>query len=267
MRLLAVFVAAGLLGLLATVAMADSVPPDGLEGFWLGDPVPGNSWTTPVVFGITDVQAHNGAGNGNGAVDWWRATDYNFQIVALPVPNPTPIAWNTSRLGTAPTWWNPLYMGTSQSFETNPPNAATDSARTLTETQFGVDQMEIHASGTAPQTDWINLPLELGQWTGGWVAGSPSFVLQMQAYNRYGALIGSGDLYFIGGSTYWGDGGEWDGRSADENDGRAKAPGYYESLGVGAWEADAPLPEPLTMAGVFMGIGGLAGYLRKRRAA
>jgi hypothetical protein len=154
-----------------------------------------------------------------------------------------------------------------QHFETNPPNAATvtqygshTGALASTETQFGPYQMEIHTAvhvSLGNPGDSITLPLAIGQWQGSWVSAVPKFVLQIQAYDADGHQVGNGSILYDGG---------WDQRGTG-TDAYVQTAGYYaETLGVQAWEADKPLPEPLTMLGVIAGVGGVAGYIRKRRA-
>jgi hypothetical protein len=241
MRVTGMFLAAGILGLLATAALAASVPPDGFSGFWSVDSGPGNSWIGQVWY-YSSVQA--------------MPTDYNVRIVPLPVAN-------------APA---DSYLGKSQYFETNPPHAATveqygshTGPLATTETQFGPYEMEIHApahDSLGTPGDCISLPFALGDWQGWGVDGSPSFVLQLQAYDADGKQVGNASISYDGVNH------NWDGVSHYNRDGYPRSADFYkDTLGVGAWQVSKPLPEPLTILGVFGAVAGIGAYIRKRSVA
>jgi hypothetical protein len=85
-------------------------------------------------------------------------------------------------------------------------------------------------------------------------SNTPPFVLQMQAYVN-GVRKYNNEFYFNGTS--------WAGGSSVEQPSPAYASGG--SGQVGAWTLNQPIPEPVTMAGLVLGLGCLSRYIRKRR--
>ncbi len=97
---------------IGAAAWADD-PPPGFVGFWDIQSGPGNSWTASVHFYGTTTD---------------MPTDYNIQIIPLPMANPPAIPYYWGDPG--PAGWTDYYLGQSEYFETTP----------ATVTQYGAAQ-------------------------------------------------------------------------------------------------------------------------------
>jgi hypothetical protein len=236
-------------------ARADNPAPSDDEGFAIGSG-PGHSWVGYPVYtvGETNYDWGNTLATdpnyspvpANQHFDYYRPTDYQFNIV------------------------NPAGGQSTQYFETPPPNATVTpyggSPVACTETLFNSNrQMEIHL---ATEFVYVNgyseessLPFGVGDWIGWSVTGSPTFVLQMQAYNAYGNQLYNEDVEFVSSSQ------SWVGR------GSVSGPLSYidaapaGSFGPRGWEADSPLTSPVPVPGAavlgIVGIG-LLGWVKRR---
>jgi len=239
-------------------ARADNPAPSDDEGFAIGSG-PGHSWVGYLVYTVGETNYDWGntlasdpkysPNPANQHFDYYRPTDYQFNIV------------------------DPAGGQSTQYFETPPPNAtvtpAGGSSVPCTETLFNSNsQMEIHlasefvcASGYDQNgySEECSLPFAVGNWIGWSVTGSPTFVLQMQAYNAYGDQLYNEDVEFDSTSKSW--------------VGRGSGPPGYTiagpagSFGPSGWEADSPLASPVPVPGAaalgIVGIG-LLGWIKRR---
>jgi hypothetical protein len=134
---------------------------------------------------------------------------------------------------------------------------------------------------TSDQYPQFKFQFNYGDGPGGSVTPDPAFVLQLQMYGydtKIGEsssppyhLINSAEFYFDGNRWYW-----YPPSGVYQPTGLGAPAGYFNSddyansyggtkTGVGAWDVTSPVPEPVTMAGLMLGIGGLVGYVRRRR--
>lgn len=232
-------------------ARADSLGSSDDEGFAIGSG-PGNSWVGWVVYNVGSTKYNYGnkpASDSNYSSDpakqysdYYRPTDYQFNIV------------------------DPSGGQSTQHFETLPATVTPYGGLPVasTETLFNSNsQMEIHLPSeftyVGGYSELISLPFAVGDWNGSVVTGSPTFVLQMQAYNTYGDQLYNEDVEFVTASQ------TWVGRGS-------RGPTFVNGSPGGTfcsrWEADSPLtspeiPEPLTIAGVCLGVVALGRYFRR----
>ena len=102
-----------------------------------------------------------------------------------------------------------------------------------------------------PGTVIIKIPFATGTW-GGSPTNIPSFVLQGQSYHYEELRVSQ---------EWW-----WD-PSGDSGKGTWRASGYLGFPSVEPWGQTSPIPEPLTMLGMFLGLGSVGAYIRRRRSA
>ncbi len=127
-------------------------------------------------------------------------------------------------------------------------------------------------SGLSDHIVWLNGPELVGPGTlslgfkfgvGAWSQPVPplsnqvgDFALQMQSYH--------GDQLLVNAVYYY------DHDVGGPNQGTFVYESQWVAGGnapVPAWEASSPIPEPLTMLGMFLGLGSVGAYIRKRRMA
>jgi len=249
MRYVGVLAALGFVLAAAGTASATGVDlPDGwdpgTEGVWLLGSEPGSSWSQRLWCNVYDVKAVA------YQVNVWTGDTTNSGGVAQSFKAPGLLVEHYGLPGPTPPW--PVSYA---SFD-------------------GVDDALMWATGPADpsdycQGDYVTVWLNQGfisnypnpykcTWT-----NTPEFVLQFQMYG-YKKNDLTKTISRWANQEFYFDGTNWCSGTSQQQPSPAYASGA-SGHGVGAWTLNAPIPEPLTMLGMFLGLGGVGAYIRKRR--
>jgi len=245
MRYIGVLAALGFLLAAAGSTMADSVWPDNLEGFWgLAEPESSDSWRFTVRYGFSHINSANPC--------WYHDLGVLLQARVIP-------------LGTG----NQQFLYDARPDGGTYPKITGSMAGWTNYADYG--DVSVISGGTpftCNQYPEFKFQFYYGDGKPYGLADVP-FVLQLQVYAVGDAispkpihLADSGEFYFNGTNWLWASSGTpWEGQTG------IGWPSGGSPAQLGAWNTTSPVPEPLTMAGLMLGIGGLVGYVRKRRAA